>query len=157
MSRLEIQLDDAAATEAFGARLAACCRGGGLLVFLSGELGAGKTTLVRGVLRARGHRGAVKSPTYTLLESYAIDGLQWHHFDLYRLADAGELEWLGIRDLVGADAVCLIEWPERGAGVLPAPDLQLALDYREPEGRRVVVSARGERGGQVLACLGASG
>ena len=152
MNRLETGLADAAATEAFGAQLAACCRGGGLLVFLCGDLGAGKTTLVRGLLRAMGHAGAVKSPTYTLLESYRLDGLQVHHFDLYRLAGAGELEWLGIRDLLGADAVCLIEWPERGAGVLPAPDLQLNLVY-QGAGRRLVVSASGKRGEEVVRCL----
>jgi tRNA threonylcarbamoyladenosine biosynthesis protein TsaE len=151
MNRFEVQLPDADATEAFGASLAGCCENG-LLVFLSGELGAGKTTLVRGLMRALGHRGAVKSPTYTLLESYRCGGLQLHHLDLYRLADPGELEWLGIRDLLGGDAVCLVEWPERGAGVLPPPDLALNLDYRG-EGRCLVALARGRRGVEVLRCL----
>jgi len=151
MSGLEALLPDTAATETFGARLATCCQGG-LLVFLSGDLGAGKTTLVRGLLRRLGHTGAVKSPTYTLVESYQPDGLRLHHLDLYRLGDAGELEWLGIRDLLASDAVCLIEWPERGAGVLPAPDLQLALAYRG-QGRHVAVSAHSARGEQVLQCL----
>jgi tRNA threonylcarbamoyladenosine biosynthesis protein TsaE len=151
MNPLETRLDDAAATEAYGARLAVCCRGG-LLVFLSGELGTGKTTLVRGLLRALGHRGAVKSPTYTLVESYSFDGLQLHHFDLYRLADAGELEWLGVRDLLAADTVCLIEWPERGHGVLPEPDLRLALAY-QGQGRRLVAGADSARGARALECL----
>lgn len=151
MTGLEASLADTAATENLGARLAGCCRGG-LLVFLSGQLGAGKTTLVRGLLRALGHGGAVKSPTYTLIESYQPDGLSLHHLDLYRLGDAGELEWLGIRDLLGADAVCLIEWPERGAGVLPAPDLQLTLAY-QGVGRHAAVSAHSGRGEQVLRCL----
>jgi tRNA threonylcarbamoyladenosine biosynthesis protein TsaE len=151
MSGLERLLPDAGATASFGARLAGCCRGG-LLVFLSGELGTGKTTLVRGLLRALGHSGAVKSPTYTLVESYLRDGITLHHLDLYRLGDAAELEWLGIRDLLAADAVCLIEWPERGAGVLPPPDLQLALAYRG-QGRHLAASAHSGRGEQALQCL----
>jgi tRNA threonylcarbamoyladenosine biosynthesis protein TsaE len=151
MTRFERQLPDAAATEAFGARLAACCKTG-LLVCLRGELGAGKTTLVRGMLRGLGHTGAVKSPTYTLVESYRFDGLAVHHLDLYRLGDPGELEWLGIRDLLGDGALCLVEWPERGAGVLPPPDLELQLDYRG-EGRHLVAHARDERGVEILRCL----
>jgi tRNA threonylcarbamoyladenosine biosynthesis protein TsaE len=148
----ESRLPDAAATEAFGARLAACFPGSGLLVFLRGELGAGKTTLVRGLLRALGHRNAVKSPTYTLVESYQLPALQVHHLDLYRLADAEELEWLGIRDLLASDAVCLIEWPERGTGVLPPADLELTLTYQEA-GRRVAVRPHSDAGRQVASCL----
>ena len=151
MDRLDIELPDADATEAFGARLAGCCRGG-LLVYLSGDLGAGKTTLVRGLVRALGYAGSVKSPTYTLVESYRTPTLVLHHFDLYRLSDPEELEWLGIRDLLGGDAVCLIEWPERGAGVLPRPDLQLVLAYAG-QGRRLVAGATGDNGVRVLGCL----
>lgn len=149
----ESLLADAAATEAFGARLAACCRRGGLLVFLCGELGAGKTTLVRGLLRALGYKGTVKSPTYTLVESYRLPALVVHHLDLYRLASADELEWLGLRDLLVEDAACLIEWPERGAGVLPPADLELTLSY-QGTGRRVIVRALSEAGQRVQHCLG---
>lgn len=151
MTVSESLLANAAATEAFGARLAACCEGG-LLVFLHGDLGAGKTTLVRGLLRTLGHGSAVKSPTYTLIESYQLPALQVHHLDLYRLADAEELEWLGLRDLLDGDSVCLIEWPERGAGALPAADLELTLSY-QGTGRRVAVRALSETGRRVAGCL----
>lgn len=151
MAGNETLLPDAASTASFGARLAACCRDG-LLIFLKGELGAGKTTLVRGLLRALGHAGPVKSPTYTLVESYRLQQRQVHHLDLYRVADAEELEWLGMRDLLAEDAVCLIEWPERGAALLPEPDLEISLAYLE-RGRRAVLKAFTDNGKQVLACL----
>jgi tRNA threonylcarbamoyladenosine biosynthesis protein TsaE len=151
MAASEALLADARATAACGAGLADCCEAG-LLVFLEGELGAGKTTLVRGLLRALGHTGAVKSPTYTLVESYPSDRLPVHHLDLYRLADPEELEWLGIRDLMVGDAVCLIEWPERGAGLLPAPDLRVTLSYHDG-GRRISVQSASERGARAGNCL----
>lgn len=149
---LEYLLPDPDATEAFGARLAACASAG-LLVYLHGELGSGKTTLVRGLLHALGHRGAVKSPTYTLVEPYEPGGRRVYHFDLYRLADPQELEYLGIRDYLTADALCLIEWPECGSGVLPAADLLVHLAYH-PDGRRVRVEAVGPGGRRVVDCLG---
>ena len=139
------------AMEALGARLAHCLAGP-VLVFLRGPLGAGKTTLVRGLLRARGHEGPVKSPTYTLVESYP--GADWdiHHFDLYRLGDAGELEYMGIRDFLDGGAVGLVEWPERGAGVLPKADLELELAYAG-EGREVTIRALSPEGERIAACL----
>jgi tRNA threonylcarbamoyladenosine biosynthesis protein TsaE len=151
MTVIEAQLPDAAATESLGARLAVCCREG-LLVFLKGELGAGKTTLVRGLLRALGHSGTVKSPTYTLVESYQWRQRQVHHLDLYRLTDAEELEWMGLRDLLAEDALCLIEWPERGETILPDPDLEISLAYLE-QGRRAVLTAFTDAGVRVADCL----
>ncbi|NQD38953.1 tRNA (adenosine(37)-N6)-threonylcarbamoyltransferase complex ATPase subunit type 1 TsaE [Permianibacter sp. IMCC34836] len=133
-------LPDEAATEQIGALIAPHLRGGEVLT-LSGDLGAGKTTLVRGLLRALGHQGAVKSPTYTLVESYRLPAFELHHFDLYRLAEAGELEFLGLDEFLHPGAVCLFEWPERGAGVLP-PGLSISL-AREGSGRRLQVSANG--------------
>jgi tRNA threonylcarbamoyladenosine biosynthesis protein TsaE len=103
------------------------------LVFLQGNLGAGKTTLTRGVLRAAGHKTAVKSPTYTLVEEYEILGRQIYHFDLYRLKDPEELEWIGIRDYLEQQCLCFIEWPEHGKGFLPAPDIIVNLSTQENE------------------------
>ena len=130
-------LPDAEATEAFGARLAGELRAGEL-VFLRGDLGAGKTTLVRGILRALGHPGAVKSPTYTLLEPYQLPALRVYHFDFYRIVDSQELEFIGIDELMSSEALKLVEWPERGADRLPEPDVELYL-HQEGEGRRLEV------------------
>ena len=141
-------LQDQAATEAFGGQLAAACKGG-LLVLLHGQLGAGKTTLVRGFLHASGHSGPVKSPTYTLVEPYTTAHGNLYHLDLYRLADAEELEWIGIRDLFEEESICLIEWPEQGAGFLPEPDLRVYLRV-EGSGREIRVEAASPRGEQFV-------
>lgn len=137
------ELPTEAATLALGAQLAAA----GLvseLVCLHGELGAGKTTLVRGYLRALGHRGNVKSPTYTLLESYAVGAVRVLHFDFYRIADARELGYIGLDELLGEAAVKLVEWPERAGGQLPPADLDVWLEFA-PVGRQArLADHRGE-------------
>jgi len=125
------------------------------LIYLEGDLGAGKTTFARGLLRGLGHVGPVKSPTYTLIEPYEIEGRRCYHLDLYRLADPDELEFLGIRDLLQGDALLLVEWPERGADALPVPDILITISYRDP-GRQLVLEAKTAVGGELLEKLESS-
>ncbi|PJE78645.1 tRNA threonylcarbamoyladenosine biosynthesis protein TsaE [invertebrate metagenome] len=139
-----------------GELIARACEHKGIL-FLEGELGAGKTTLCRGILRHLGHKGSVKSPTYTLVEPYQIGSTQIYHFDLYRLADPEELEFIGARDYFCAeDVLCLVEWPDRGLGVLPEPDMHIMLDYHVFEndsvtGRLATLTSNTSRGQQVIS------
>ena len=147
------QPDDAAGMEALGARLARCASEG-LMVYLEGELGAGKTTLVRGFLRALGHDGQVRSPTYTLIEPYELPRRRIYHLDLYRLGDPEELEWIGIRDLLDSASIALVEWPERGRGVLPPADLEVVIEYRN-SGRQVLIVGRSPPGDAVVQQLDA--
>lgn len=144
-------LPDEQATEAFGAGLARALADGAV-IHLQGGLGAGKTTLCRGLLRALGHRGTVKSPTYTLVEPYEAQGRPVFHFDLYRLALPAELEGLGIRDYLVPGAVLLIEWPERGGRHCPPPDLIVELKPEGP-GRLVDWRADSPRGEAIAARL----
>ena len=123
---MQIYLDSKEQTEKFGADLFNKLSGK-VLIFLEGDLGVGKTTLVRGFLRASGYGGVVKSPTYNLVEEYCIDQLKVFHFDLYRVTDPEELEWIGIRDYFDQDAICFVEWPDKGEGFLPAPDKVIKL------------------------------
>lgn len=139
-----IFLEDEKATMAFGRQIAEACGGKGLLT-LSGNLGAGKTTLSRGIIQSFGHTGAVKSPTYTLVEPYELDSLNIYHFDLYRLEDPEELEFIGLWDYLDSDSLVLVEWPEKAFGVLPAPDLEIQLSTRN-RGREIAVAAHTPRG-----------
>ena len=151
MHELTLQLDDEAAMTAFGAKVAGITQGHGL-IFLEGDLGMGKTTLSRGLIRGLGHVGAVKSPTFTLVEPYEIDDIRAFHFDLYRLVDPEELEFLGIRDYFEDDALCLIEWPEKGAGFLPKPDLTITITPHNT-GRLLKLTPQGSRGESWCAAL----
>jgi len=144
----EFRIDTPAAMEALGARFSARLHAGAV-IFFHGELGAGKTTLIRGILQGRGHASAVKSPTYTLVEPYVLDGTAIYHFDLYRLNDPEELEFLGIRDYLEGNGICLVEWAERGAGLLPIPDVDVTIDRTE-DGRVVRFLARTDNGAELL-------
>ena len=135
---MPIYLNDTEVTEQFGARLYKLlpekC-----VIFLQGDLGAGKTTLVRGFLRAAGYNGTVKSPTYNIVEEYTIAQQAVFHFDLYRLSSPEELEWIGINDYFAQQSICFIEWPDLGSGFLPKPDIIIALTQQE-QGRALLIT-----------------
>jgi len=136
-------LPDEPAMLTFAAELATKLKAGDV-VYLEGNLGAGKTTLVRGVLQSLGHTGAVKSPTYTLVEPYTLSShpdLTIYHFDLYRLGDPEELEYMGGRDYFNDQSICLVEWPEKAAGYLAHPDKRLIIEYAKP-GRNITFSIK---------------
>lgn len=149
--KVEIDVPTATDMETLGAQLAP-----GIanvkLVYLYGELGTGKTTLVRGLLRALGHAGVVKSPTFTLVEPYSLAGHVTYHFDLYRLNDPEELEFLGFRDYVRDQSVCLVEWAERGTGFLPVPDIDVVI-HKVNHKRTVQLLSRTDRGAELLGGL----
>ena len=147
-------LADEEATLEFGASLAAALGAGGIIT-LRGDLGSGKTTLSRGLLRALGHKGPVKSPTYTLVEPYEIGARKIFHYDLYRLNDPAELEYLGLRDFIDTETLTLIEWPEKGEPLLPPVDLDLMLTV-EGKGRRITWRAHSQYGEQLAAALAAA-
>lgn len=148
----ELILADEDATMALGRRLAGLIATDGLVGFLYGDLGAGKTTFARAFLQALGVGERVKSPTYSLVEGYEIGERRAFHLDLYRIADPGELEWLGLDSLAEPGAVVLVEWPERGAGALPPVDLALSFRHEGP-GRAVCLEARSPVGERIVAVL----
>ena len=155
MTTAALDLPDARATADAGARLAPFLEGG-MIVTLSGELGTGKTTLVRGCLRALGWTGPVKSPTYTLVEHYPFSSIYFYHFDFYRFTDPSEWDTAGLADCFRDDAVCLVEWPERVAGLLPPADLALTLahpQHADERGRRCMLEARTEAGERCLTAM----
>lgn len=141
-------LPDEAATLALGADFSDALQSG-LTVYLHGDLGAGKTTLVRGLLQRLGHLGKVKSPTYTLVEPYVVSGLELYHFDLYRFIDPEEWDALGFRDYFNARTVCLVEWPEKAETMLPAADILINL-IPWNTGRQAVITANTAMGKQCL-------
>lgn len=138
-SRITLTLADEAATAAFAARLAGVLQTG-MVIYLRGGLGAGKTTLVRALLLALGHAGRVKSPTFTLLEQYEAGGLHLRHFDLYRFRDESEWEATGFRDEFDGRNVCLVEWPEKAQGLVPQADMEIGFEIL-PAGRKLTVCA----------------
>ncbi len=149
-------LADEAATVRAGERLgkALAAEPGGV-IFLDGVLGAGKTTFCRGLLAAFGHQGAVKSPTYTLVEPYSLQGVTVYHFDLYRLGNPEELEYMGIRDYFRPDSVCVVEWPVRGQGFLPEEDLLVTVTTQNT-GRCLTVEAATAKGECCLTAFAAA-
>ena len=139
------------AMAARGAELAAVAPHG-LVIHLEGDLGMGKTTFSRGFIQSLGHRGAVKSPTYTLVEPYELGDRKIYHFDLYRLGDPEELEFMGLRDYLDGASICLIEWPARGEGFLPPADIVITIEPLGP-GRRLRLQPTTRRGIAVVAQL----
>lgn len=149
--RVKLAVPSVAEMEALGARLARRIDQVHLL-YLHGALGTGKTTLVRGILRALGHVGLVKSPTFTLVEPYSFDGLIVYHIDLYRVSDPEELEFLGFRDYLESESVCLVEWAERGVEKLPSPDLDVTIQNVD-DTRTVELESYSDRGTELLSGL----
>ncbi len=143
-----LTLPDEAATLALGAEIARGLRPG-ITLYLQGDLGAGKTTLVRGVLRALGYTGRVKSPTYTLVEIYNLPAFELYHFDLYRMNDPREWMDAGFREVANGTTVSLVEWPEKAAGLLPLPDLRMLLQVCD-DGREINIVAETALGKECL-------
>jgi tRNA threonylcarbamoyladenosine biosynthesis protein TsaE len=149
---LTIFLPDEAATLHCGSILARMAVPGPVILFLQGQLGAGKTTFSRGFLRELGHTGAVKSPTYTLVEPYDFGAFNVFHFDFYRIKDPVELEFMGIRDYFTPTAVCLIEWPELAENLIPAADLSCSITLLS-SGREIKIQAHSSRGESIIQTL----
>ncbi|MFC1602809.1 tRNA (adenosine(37)-N6)-threonylcarbamoyltransferase complex ATPase subunit type 1 TsaE [Pseudomonadota bacterium] len=148
---LKLKVSGEQAQKKLGAALAAASPPS-CVIYLVGDLGAGKTTFARGFIQSLGHKGAVKSPTYALMEPYELPNRKCYHFDLYRLADAGELEYLGIRDLLQTEAILLVEWPEKGEGELPSADLVIEIAHAG-ECRQLQIKSYSEKGNSLLQHL----
>lgn len=144
-------LKDEAETIAFGAKLATIVSPGNIL-YLQGDLGSGKTTFVRGILKGFGFKGTIKSPTYTLVEGYEFNWGSAYHFDLYRLTTPEELESMGIREYFDQNAVIIVEWPERGKGFLPLPDIEFLFKYSKDK-REVELKPYSKAGEEILQKL----
>ncbi|GAC13643.1 tRNA (adenosine(37)-N6)-threonylcarbamoyltransferase complex ATPase subunit type 1 TsaE [Aliiglaciecola lipolytica] len=144
-------LPDEAATLSIAAQIAKLTTQN-LVIYLEGDLGAGKTSFSRGFLQGLGHVGNVKSPTYTLVEPYEVSPWRIFHFDLYRLSDPEELEYMGIRDYFADDCICLIEWPDKGAGLLATADLEISIEF-ETSGRRIHIVPLSDIGRQIVEIL----
>lgn len=148
MNDITLALPDEAATLALGGRLAKVLKSG-LTIWLRGDLGAGKTTLSRGLMQGLGFSGKVKSPTYTLVEPYVISGLNLYHFDLYRFNDPEEWDAAGFREYFNPDTVCLVEWPEKADGLLPLADIEIELAL-QGHGRKASIKGNTTQGVQCL-------
>ena len=146
-----VELADETAMVAFGQALSALIKNP-MVITLKGQLGAGKTTLSRGMLQGLGHCGSVKSPTYTIVEPYKLSAGSVFHFDLYRIADAEELEYMGFGEYLAEAQLCLIEWPERGQGFLPQADIAIEIS-QSGDGRCVTLAAYSEVGEQLIGQL----
>lgn len=151
LSHIDYELADETATVTLAGKLAQHCHQG-IVIYLEGDLGAGKTTFSRGFIQGLGHRGNVKSPTYTLVEPYEIAPWRIFHFDLYRLSDPEELEFMGIRDYFDSDCICLIEWPDKGAGLLAPADLHISIEYTQT-GRALSIQSKSKKGSDLLTLL----
>ena len=147
----EYILHDTASTEQLGALLVNPLIEGAT-VYLEGNLGTGKTTFVRGALRRLGHTGAIKSPTFTLVEPYDFGNLKVFHFDLYRLQDPEELHWIGVRDYFQKGSICFVEWPDKGQGLLPFPDLRLNF-LPDVAGRKITIQGCSDAGNKMMKAL----
>lgn len=141
-------------TENLAQSVAGFCqsRSGAWTIHLHGDLGAGKTCFSRGFLRGLGHNGSVKSPTYTLVEPYEVEARKIFHFDLYRLADPEELEFMGIRDYQQNDTINLVEWPEKGEGLLAAPDLEISIEFTD-QGRSIELLGKSPKARELIQQL----
>ena len=148
---MRLQIESPEAMEEFGGQLGQICEEG-TRIYLRGDLGTGKTTLVRGFLRARGYAGKVKSPTYTLVEPYELAGVDIFHFDLYRMNHADELAYIGYRDYFGAQSIILLEWPEKADELLASPDL-LVIIHMADQGRQLEIQGQSATGQKLLLTI----